>query len=82
MTYTQLVVVVVVVVVRFGDPCESPGALLLKAAPVSVICIQESWLDCNANIDLYRLNNYNLISKGKYVSEHGGLLIYQHVDFE
>ena len=49
---------------------------------VSVICIQESWLDCNANIDLYRLNNYNLISKGKYVSEHGGLLIYLHVDFE
>ena len=31
---------------------------------VSVICIQESWLDCNANIDLYQLNNYNLISKG------------------
>ena len=24
---------VVVVVVWFGDPCESPGALLLKAAP-------------------------------------------------
>ena len=49
---------------------------------VSVICIQESWLDCNANVDLYRLNKYNLISKGKYVSEHGGLLIYLHVDFE
>ena len=49
---------------------------------VSVICIQESWLDYNANIDLYRLNNYNLISKRKYVSEHGGLLIYLHVDFE
>ena len=49
---------------------------------VSVICIQESWLDCNANTDLYRLNNCNLISKGKYVSEHGGLLIYLHVDFE
>ena len=25
----------VVVVVWFGDPCESPGALLLKAAPVT-----------------------------------------------
>ena len=49
---------------------------------VSVICIQESWQDCNANIDLYGLNNYNLISKGNYVSEHGGLLIYLHVDFE
>ena len=49
---------------------------------VSVIFIQESWFDCNANIDLYRLNNYNLISKGKYVSEHGGLLNYLHVDFE
>ena len=30
-------VVVVVVVVWFGDPCESPGALLLKAIMVLLI---------------------------------------------
>ena len=29
--------VAVVVVVWFGDPCESPGALLLKAAPGYVV---------------------------------------------
>ena len=30
----------VVVVVWFGDPCESPGALLLKAAPGSHNALQ------------------------------------------
>ena len=32
-----LITYVVVVVVWFGDPCESPGALLLKAAPGYVV---------------------------------------------
>ena len=31
--YKDKSVVVVVIVVRVGDPCESPGALLLTAAP-------------------------------------------------
>ena len=29
---------------------------------VTVICIQESWLYCNANIDFYQFKNYILIS--------------------
>ena len=49
---------------------------------ISVICIQESWLQNESNINLYQLDNYNLISKSKYSSEHGGLLIYVHTDFE
>ena len=32
---------VVVVVVWFGDPCESPGALLLKAAPGITTLVHE-----------------------------------------
>ena len=35
-----------------------------------------------SNNNLYQLDNYNLISKSKYSSEHGGLLIYVHTDFE
>ena len=49
---------------------------------ISVICIQESWLENESNNNLYQLDNYNLISKSKYSSEHGGLLIYVHTDFE
>ena len=40
---------------------------------ISVICIQESWLENESNNNLYQLDNYNLISKSKYSSEHGGL---------
>ena len=49
---------------------------------ISVIDIQESWLENDSNINLYQLDNYNLISKSKYSSEHGGLLIYVHTEFE
>ena len=41
-----------------------------------VICLQETWLDAESDLSLLQLNNYNLISKGKYVSPHGGLAIY------
>ena len=34
------------------------------------------------NNNLYQLDKYNLISKGKYSSEQGGLLIHVHTDFE
>ena len=46
------------------------------------MCIQESWLEGESIIDLSQLDNYNLISKGKYCSGHGGLMIYLHNDFE
>ena len=49
---------------------------------VSVICTQESLLEGESNIDLYQLDNYNPISKGKYCSGHGGLMIYLQIDFE
>ena len=37
---------------------------------ISVICIQESWVENESNINLYQLDNYNLISRSKYFSEH------------
>ena len=49
---------------------------------VSVICIQETWLGAEDDLDMYQLDNYTLISKGKYCSKHGGLIIYVHTDFE
>ena len=48
---------------------------------ISIICIQESWLSSECNVQLFELPSYQLVSKGKYCSNHGGLLIYVHNDF-
>ena len=48
---------------------------------ISIICIQESWLSSECNVQLFELHSYRLVSKGKYCSNHGGLLIYVHNDF-
>ena len=48
---------------------------------ISIICIQESWLSSECNVQLFELHSYQLVSKGKYCSNHGGLLIYVHNDF-
>ena len=48
---------------------------------ISIICIQESWLSSECNVQLFKLHSYQLVSKGKYCSNHGGLLIYVHNDF-
>ena len=48
---------------------------------ISIICIQESWLSSDCNVQLFKLPSYQLVSKGKYCSNHGGLLIYVHNDF-
>ena len=42
------------------------------------ICLQESWLSNNADLSLFKLDNYNIISKVKTCSAHGGLVIYLH----
>ena len=41
------------------------------------ICLQEFWLS-NADLSLFKLGNYNVISKGKTCSAHGGLVIDLH----
>ena len=42
------------------------------------ICLRESWLSNNADLSLFKLDNYKIISKGKTCSAHGGLVIYLH----
>ena len=48
---------------------------------VSIVCIQESWLSSECSTKMFELPDYQLISKGKYCSNHGGLLIYVHNDY-
>ena len=48
---------------------------------VSIVCIQESWLSSECSTKMFELPDYQVISKGKYCSNHGGLLIYVHNDY-
>ena len=48
---------------------------------ISVICIQETWLSSESPTSSFDLPNYQLISRGKYCSNHGGLITYIHNDF-
>ena len=48
---------------------------------ISVTCIQETWLSSESPTSLFDLPNYELISRGKYCSNHGGLITYIHNDF-
>ena len=51
-------------------------------SPLSVICLQESWLDCNCDTSLFELPGYKLTNQGKTrCSDHGGLMIYVHEQF-
>ena len=52
-----------------------------KKCHVSIICIQESWLSSECCTKIFELPDYQLISKGKYYSNHEGLLIYVHNDY-
>ena len=41
-----------------------------------MICVQETWLAEGADLTLYQLDGYDLITKGFMSSTHGGLAIY------
>ena len=47
----------------------------------SAICLQETWLNEDTDMSLYKIQNYSCISKGKYCSQHGGLVIYLHQNY-
>ena len=47
-----------------------------KRCHLSAICTQETWLNDDDDVSLLQIPGYNLITQGKYVSEHGGLFIY------
>ena len=55
--------------------------LLDKEFSFSAICIQETWLSDKSMVSQFEIPDYNLISQGKRVSEHGGLCIYIHKKF-
>ena len=48
----------------------------------STICLQETWLDNNADLSLLLYFFFFCISKGKQCSAHGGLIIYLHKQFD
>ena len=48
---------------------------------ISVICLQETWINDDYNTSLLKLEGYNLIHKGKHCSAHGGVAIYVHESF-
>ena len=48
---------------------------------ISMICIQETLFSSESPTSLFALPNYQLISRGKYCSNHGGLITYIHNDF-
>jgi hypothetical protein len=43
---------------------------------IGAICLQETWLSENDDLSLLQIEGYNLITKGKESSEHGGVAIY------
>ena len=52
-----------------------------KKHHVSIICIQESCLSLECCTKMFKLPDYQLVSKGKYCSNHGGLLLYVQNDY-
>ena len=48
---------------------------------IGAICLQETWLGEDAELSLFNIPNFNCISRGKYVSQHSGLMIYVHDKF-
>ena len=60
------------------DELEVAIEQLNKTNAISVICLQETWLSSESSRLLYDLPNYQLIFRGKYCSNHGGLITYVH----
>ena len=48
--------------------------------PIHVLCLQETWIENSDLIDMaqFHVDNYQLVTKNKYASAHGGLAFYIH----
>ena len=48
--------------------------------PIQVLCLQETWIENSDLIDIaqFHIDNYQLVSKNRYASAHGGLAFYIH----
>ena len=45
------------------------------------ICLQETWLEKEADLSLFQIPNYTCLHQGKQCSQHGGLVIYLHKNY-
>ena len=43
---------------------------------IDIICLQETWLDTNADLSIFSLQGYSMVHRGTGVSLHGGVIIY------
>ena len=50
--------------------------------PINVICLQECWLKDTDNVSMFNLTDYNLVSLSRTCCGHGGLMIYEHNQFQ
>ena len=49
--------------------------------PISVIYLQECWLNAMANVTMFNLDGYELFSQPNQCYARGGLIIYVHKQF-
>ena len=52
-----------------------------KGIGFSAICLQESWLSKEDDVNFFKIPNCNIIHHGKTCSGHGGLIIYLHENY-
>ena len=47
---------------------------------IQVLCLQETWFENSDLIDMgqFHIDDYHLITKNRYASNHGGLAFYIH----
>ena len=64
------------------DICLNKLFVIVIVIVINIICIQETWVDSTTDTCVFELPNYQLITKGKYCSGHGGLFTYVHNDFQ
>jgi len=52
--------------------------------PIHILALQETWFKDTDSIDMspYQVDEYNLVTKNRYASEHGGLAFYIHKHFD
>ena len=49
---------------------------------IDVVCLQETWIANNEEVSHLTIENYDLISKGKRCSTHGGVAFYLHKNYK
>ena len=47
----------------------------------SAICLQETWMDNDSDLSLFQIPGYTCISNGRSCTQHGGLIIYLHEQY-